>query len=199
MQFYTNTTVITYFKNYIQYLLTHINPYTGLSYAEDPTIIGYETGNELNGLKWGDKDVPVEWIREICSFVKKLGNFLPSTSSFLTLRRSPGPKKLCIDGTYGVNSTHFAVDEIDVFSDHFYPLNNSILTSDIAAVQTANRTYLAGEIAWTGGNGDSLQSFYDVILRQQNESQPVVIGSNFWSLFGHDVPNCAVSFCFSKC
>ncbi|KAN0116921.1 glycoside hydrolase family 5 protein [Hyaloscypha variabilis] len=174
MQFYTNTTVITYFKNYIQYLLTHVNPYTGLSYAEDPTIIGYETGNELNGLKWGDKDVPVEWIREICSFVKKLG-----------------PKKLCIDGTYGVNSTHFAVDEIDVFSDHFYPLNNSILTSDIAAVQTANRTYLAGEIAWTGGNGDSLQSFYDVILRQQNESQPVVVGSNFWSLFGHDVPNCA--------
>jgi mannan endo-1,4-beta-mannosidase len=78
MQFYTNTTVITYFKNYIQYLLTHINPYTGLSYAEDPTIIGYETGNELNGLKWGDKDVPVEWIREICSFVKKLGNSLPS-------------------------------------------------------------------------------------------------------------------------
>jgi len=104
-----------------------------------------------------------------------------------------GPKKLCIDGTYGVNATHFAVPEIDVFSNHFYPLNNSILLSDIAAVQTANRVYIAGEITWTGGKGDSLQSFYDVILKQQNGSQPVVVGSQIWSLFGHDVPNCEVS------
>ena len=91
MQFYTNSTVITYFENYIQYLLSHVNPYTGLSYAEDPTIIGYETGNELNGIKWGDKNVPVEWIREICRFVKKLGISSPCLhlpSLFLTTRRS---------------------------------------------------------------------------------------------------------------
>jgi mannan endo-1,4-beta-mannosidase len=75
MQFYTNSTVIASFDNYIHYLLTHVNPYTGLSYAEDPTIIGYETGNELNAIKWGDKNVPAEWIREICRFIKKLGNF----------------------------------------------------------------------------------------------------------------------------
>jgi mannan endo-1,4-beta-mannosidase len=73
MQFYTNPKVISDFENYIEYLLTHLNPYTGLTYAEDPTIIGYETGNEMNGLIWGDKDVPVEWVREICQFIKKLG------------------------------------------------------------------------------------------------------------------------------
>jgi mannan endo-1,4-beta-mannosidase len=104
-----------------------------------------------------------------------------------------GPKKLCIDGTYGVNSTHFAVSEVDVFSNHYYPLNNSILTTDIAAVQSANRVYLAGEIAWTGTKGDSLQSFYDIILKQQNSSSPVVAGSQIWSLFGHNVPDCSVS------
>jgi len=60
-------------------------------------------------------------------------------------------------------------------------------------VQAANRTYLAGELAWTGGNGDSLQSFYDIILKQQNQSQPVVVGSQIWSLFGHAVPDCEVS------
>jgi mannan endo-1,4-beta-mannosidase len=104
-----------------------------------------------------------------------------------------GPNKLCIDGTYGVNTTHFVVDEIDVFSDHYYPLNNSILTSDIAAVESANRTYLAGEIAWTGASGDSLASFYNTILERQNSSSPVVVGSLFWSLFGHHVPDCSVS------
>jgi mannan endo-1,4-beta-mannosidase len=73
MEFYTNSTIITMFKNYIHALLTHVNPYTGLTYAQDPTIIAYETGNELNGIVWGDKDVPVSWVREICQYIKQLG------------------------------------------------------------------------------------------------------------------------------
>ena len=117
-----------------------------------------------------------------------------------------GPQKLCIDGTYGVNATHFAVEEIDIFSDHFYPLNTTILESDIAKVESANRVYLAGEIDWTGLNGgttlqgSSLADFYEVILERQNLTKPVVAGSLFWSLFGHDVPNCYVcSFFFFYC
>jgi mannan endo-1,4-beta-mannosidase len=73
MQFYTNATIINDFKDYIQHLMTHVNPHTGLTYAEDPTIIGYETGNELNGIIWADKNVPNEWTKEICQLVKKLG------------------------------------------------------------------------------------------------------------------------------
>ena len=176
MQFYTNASIVNDFKSYIQHLLTHVNPYTGLTYAQDPTIIGYETGNELSGNVFDDKDVPVEWTREICQFIKQLG-----------------PHKLCIDGTYGINTTHFEVSEIDVFSDHFYPLSTTTLESDIAEVESADRVYLAGEIDWTGLNGgSSLSDFYEVILSRQNMTEPVVAGSLFWSLFGHDVPNCNV-------
>ncbi|KAH8808112.1 glycoside hydrolase [Xylogone sp. PMI_703] len=179
MQFYTNSTVINIFKDYIRHLLTHRNPYTGLTYAEDPIIIGYETGNELGGVIFGDKDVPITWTREICQLIKRLG-----------------PKKLCIDGTYGINKTHFSIPEVDIFSNHFYPLNDTILSSDISEVQSANRVYLVGEIDWTGRNGkttpqgSSLSSFYDIILARQNTSHPVVAGSLFWSLFMHNVPDC---------
>ncbi|KAK3725093.1 hypothetical protein LTR37_000604 [Vermiconidia calcicola] len=76
-------------SSYIKHLLTHVNPYTGLSYAEDPIIFAYTTGNELSGPLFGDQDVPVEWTDEICKYVEELG-----------------PHKLCIDGTYGVNETH---------------------------------------------------------------------------------------------
>lgn len=64
-QFYTNATIVNDFKNYIKHLITHVNPYTGLSYAEDPTIFAYETGNELGGPTFGDMDVPVSWTADI--------------------------------------------------------------------------------------------------------------------------------------
>ena len=164
MQFYTNATIIRDFKTYIAYLLTHKNPYTGLTYAQDPTIAMYETGNELGGTVFGDMDVPNSWTREIAAFIKSLA-----------------PQKLVVDGTYGVNKTHFAVEAVDVFSDHFYPPLVDKLTADIASVEAADRVYLAGEYDWTGlKGGDSLAAFCSVIENQQSKPKPVVAGDLFW-------------------
>ncbi len=61
-------------------------------------------------------------------------------------------------------------------------------------VAAANKTYLAGEYGWTeskGSTGDSLSPWFNVL-----EQSPGAIGSKFWSLFGHDVPNCNVSRTF---
>ncbi len=104
--FYTNATVIGIFKDYIHTLLTHINKYTTLSYAEDPTIFAYETGNELTGPVWLDMDIPPAWISEIGGYVKSLA-----------------PQKLIVDGTYGINQSHLSVPEVDIVSDHFYPVS----------------------------------------------------------------------------
>ena len=65
MEFYNNPRIVQDFKNYIKELITHRNPYTGLTYAEDPTIFAYETGNELGGPIFGDLNVPVAWTTEI--------------------------------------------------------------------------------------------------------------------------------------
>jgi len=176
MQFYTNETIVSDFKNYIHHLLTHKNQFNGLTYAEDPTIFAYETGNELGGPIFGDKDVPVAWTTEIAQFVKELA-----------------PNKLVIDGTYGVNTTHLSIAAIDILSDHFYPPNNTKLNDDIALVEAADKVYLAGEIDWTGLNGgDTLQSFGAIIKDRQKLAKPVVAGELFWSLFMHDVPNCNI-------
>lgn len=164
MQFYTNATIIQDFKNYIKHLLAHRNRYTGLTYAEDPTIAMYETGNELGGTVFGDMDVPNSWTQEIASFIKSLA-----------------PQKLIVDGTYGINKTHFAVSAADIFSDHFYPPQVSKLTADISLVESANRVYLAGEYDWTGlKGGDSLSAFHSVIENQQTKPKPVVAGDLFW-------------------
>ncbi|CAN8098789.1 unnamed protein product [Discula destructiva] len=174
-QFYTNASIVASFKDYIHTLLTHVNPYTNLTHAADPTIFAYETGNELGGPVFGDKDVPTEWTREIAAFVKQLA-----------------PEKLMVDGTYGINQAHFAVDEIDLFSNHFYPVNITKLTADLDLVASTNRSYYAGEFDWVGSSddgvtprGDSLAEWFSVI-----EKSPVAVGDSFWSLFGRDVPNC---------
>ncbi|OIW35427.1 glycoside hydrolase, partial [Coniochaeta ligniaria NRRL 30616] len=169
-QFYTNATIVASFKDYIHKLLTHVNRYTNISYADDPTIFAYETGNELCGPVWGDLNVPASWVQEVGSYVKSLA-----------------PKKLLVDGTYGVNRTHLAIPEVDIFSDHYYPISLSKLKGDLNLVASVNKTYFAGEYDWVGqssstaANDDSLASWYRTI-----EQTSGAIGSAFWSLFGHN-------------
>lgn len=201
-QFYTNATIVESFKGYVRTLLTHVNAYTNITYAQDPTIFAYETGNELGGPVFGDMDVPVEWLREIAALVKELA-----------------PEKLVVDGTYGVNKSHFEVKEVDLFSDHFYPVNTTKLEEDLelgelpkdykttrlgvtecVIVASANRSYFAGEFDWVGSSdggltpdGDSLTEWFSII-----EGSPVAGGDAFWSLFGHNVPDCNVSIVCSQ-
>jgi mannan endo-1,4-beta-mannosidase len=47
--FYTNRAVVQAYTAYIQKIVTRVNPYTGLTYGNDPTILAWETGNELGG------------------------------------------------------------------------------------------------------------------------------------------------------
>ncbi|KAI0164949.1 glycoside hydrolase superfamily [Xylariaceae sp. FL1272] len=168
-RFYTDAQIIATFKDYVKTILTHKNKYNNLTYAEDPTIFAYESGNELLGSVWGDQNCPASWVQDIAQYVKSLA-----------------PKKLFLDGTYGVNKTHLEIDEVDIFSNHFYPPNVTILQSDIEKVKSVGKVYFAGEYDWVGkSGGDSLELFFKVL-----EESSGVGGDQFWSLFGHNAPDC---------
>lgn len=94
-QFYNNAAIIAACKDYINHLLTHVKFYTGLTYAESPTVMGYETGTELGGSTFGDIDVPVSWTTEIARYIIELG-----------------PNKLVIDGMYAIKEIHLSVEEV---------------------------------------------------------------------------------------
>ncbi|KAK8139849.1 glycoside hydrolase family 5 protein [Apiospora sp. TS-2023a] len=170
-QFYNNATIVAAFKDYITQVLTHRNPYTNQAYAEDPTIFAYETGNELLGPIWGDMDCPADWIADIARFVKALA-----------------PQKLLVDGTYGVNNTHLAIEDVDIFSDHYYPVDTVKLQNDLDLVQGAGKAYFAGEFSWVGpddANTNNMTAFFDII-----EKSTVAVGDAFWSLFSRNLPDC---------
>lgn len=122
------------FKDYIQKVVTHVNQYTNISYADDPTIFAYETGNELEGPVSRDLAVPVAWVSEIGKLLKSLA-----------------PTKLVVDGTYGVSREHLDIPEVDIYSNHGYPVSVTKLKSDLAlgkksthqAPSLGRRTFMA--------------------------------------------------------
>lgn len=97
-------------------LLNHTSPYTGLAMKDDPTIMAFETGNEL-------KDPPIEWTTQVSKRLKQLSD------------------ALVVDGQYGVNKAVASVDSVDIVSDHFYPLMDRKLHSDVNVGGHASLTF----------------------------------------------------------
>lgn len=152
--FYYSPTVIGDFEAYISVLLNRVNRYTGVAYKDDPTILAWETGNEL--------DPPVSWTNTISTYLKQ-----------------QDPQHLVIDGTYGVNGAALALPNVDLYSDHFYPLSVARVNADAALVRSAGKAFVADEYAWNWVVADSLASFLDAV---QHDG---AAGDLFWSLFGH--------------
>lgn len=133
--FYTNDTVIGDFENYIAHLLNHTNTLTGLAYKDDPTIMAWETGNELTP--------PVAWTARIASFIKGLA-----------------PHQLVLDGTSGVNPEALPLADVDIYTRHYYPMNPLQVMADAKQVSSSNKVYYVGEFGWAKGN---LSAFIDAL------------------------------------
>lgn len=169
--FYNTTAIVDSFKRYITHHLNHVNQFTGIALKDDPTILAWETGNELSGARFGDGPAPPAWTKEIAQLIKSLA-----------------PNHLVLDGSYGIDPESGMLNntEVDMFSDHFYPPNITRYTQGRDLVTAAGRNYIAGEYDWTQLNGgDPLDKFLSAI-----EKSGVGDGDIFWSLFGHDDECC---------
>ncbi|KZO91447.1 glycoside hydrolase family 5 protein [Calocera viscosa TUFC12733] len=104
--FYNTSSIVDSFKAYITHHLNHVNQYTGIAYKDDPTILGWETGNELSAVLYTDGPAPPAWTSDIARLIKSLAQ-----------------NHLVVDGTYGFypESGKLQVEEVDIFLDHFYP------------------------------------------------------------------------------
>lgn len=94
------------FKNLLAQVLGRTNPLTGIPYRDDPTVFGWQTGNEL---VIGADPVRRRWLHDIAACIKKLA-----------------PNHLLIDGRNKPNDVFDLYDEfaadpnIDAVSYHTY-------------------------------------------------------------------------------
>ncbi len=136
-QFYYNDQVISDFEKYISTLLNHVNVYTGVAYKNDPTIMAWETGNELVP--------PHSWTQTISTYIKSIDS-----------------NHLVIDGRGGVDPNADQLTHIDMVSSHYYPMSVAKVTEEADIAR--REAFYVGEYDWNEADGgDKLQSFLTTI------------------------------------
>jgi mannan endo-1,4-beta-mannosidase len=159
--FYYSSLVINDFEQYISVILNHVNSYTGIAYKDDPTILAWETGNELSA--------PTDWVRTISSYIKGID-----------------PQHLIMDGNYeqADETSNFLSDlpikSVDIYTGHYYPPNITALHTELNQVLSVNKVFIVGEYDWNTNTGDGLSDFLSAI------EQSTIAGDMYWSLFSHD-------------
>jgi hypothetical protein len=127
--FYTDARAIAAFERYIDVLLSHVNRYTGRAYVNDPTVLAWELGNELN-------DMPASWIQTISTYLHRLA-----------------PRQLIAAGQQsGINAATLTAPYVDIVDCHYYPPTDAAVTADAQTVAAAGKVYLAGEYASTAAD-----------------------------------------------
>jgi mannan endo-1,4-beta-mannosidase len=70
--FYTNSSVQTAYKNYVNMLLNRTNYYTGVAYKNDPTIFSWELANEPRCLSDTSGNTLYNWVNTMSGFIKSI-------------------------------------------------------------------------------------------------------------------------------
>lgn len=67
--FFTDHRTRSDYRNWVRYVVNRVNPLTGLSYKDDPTIMAWELMNEPNVQPDG---LRLAWLRDMSAYVKSL-------------------------------------------------------------------------------------------------------------------------------
>jgi len=177
--FYRSAEVKKGFKDLVKHLLLRRNTLTGRLYRDDPAILAWESGNELN---YEDKEadrlsLPLPsrgemdgWMSELATYIKELD-----------------PNHLVIDGRLlnnrDVSKVQLEDPHIDLISDHFYP-NTAF----------AFEERLAHMVSFTKGHKPFLVGEFGLVapitvddLAKRVIAEPAVAGALLWSLRSHNV------------
>ncbi|KDE02945.1 hypothetical protein MVLG_06542 [Microbotryum lychnidis-dioicae p1A1 Lamole] len=174
-QFLTNSQAWSAYMGYVRTVMNRRSKYSRVQYKNEPTILFWETGNELGAYFGREGYPPQAWTGKAAGLIKGLA-----------------PNTLVIDGTDGLwNYTTGAIPQggklstVDIVTDHVYPRNWGIIKKNISIAQGFGKNLLLGEFDWTNSNGgDSLSSFLTQALKQPT------LGALVWNIYIR--PRCAM-------
>ncbi|KNF02846.1 hypothetical protein PSTG_03795 [Puccinia striiformis f. sp. tritici PST-78] len=169
VDWFTDREMISSYKQLITFFLNRINTYNGIRIGDDPTILAFETGNEMN---WGSKKqtihrrpAPASWTIEIAKHIKSLA-----------------PKTLVMDGSFARNPEAAWEEEVldspyvDLYSYHLYGTGDTEFYQILQdQVQAHGKTFVLGEHGFYA-EAETYGAFYEQIS---------CAGAFVWSMLPH--------------
>merc|ERR1719397_1440607 len=132
-EFYINKQVGEDFRAYVATILNHLNPHTGLHYKEDPTIMAWESGNELYF-------PPFQWTINLAKYIKEE---LGAVQLFMDGKHISVPGV----GWYPELEDPVRLEEfrkyVDIISDHAYPMDAGVVE------ELKSLGLLSGSLFWS--------------------------------------------------
>jgi mannan endo-1,4-beta-mannosidase len=127
--FWTDPQLLADFKETIRFILTRTNTVTGVRYADDPAILCWETGNEIES--------PAPWTREIAHYIKSLDK-----------------NHLVMDGFNAsrLRDESLEIPDVDIVTTHHYPGGSATSFAlpifENAARARGKKAYVVGEFGF---------------------------------------------------
>jgi mannan endo-1,4-beta-mannosidase len=189
--FFTNNEIKGWYKAWVEHVLNRVNTVTGVAYKDDPTIMAWELGNELQCSDAGPypsspdcgSDMMVGWADEMSQYVRSIdANHLIGWGGEGFLCTDPGGSDWLTNCTKSADPVALlALHDIDLHGIHVYPNHwqPTEPTSDWqdwgawwidqqgAIASDANKPFYIGEYGWVDQSqrmlvfDDWLTHFYD--------------------------------------
>ncbi|GAA5859544.1 hypothetical protein JCM5353_006319, partial [Sporobolomyces roseus] len=144
VDWWTDNTMIESYKLIIDFLLNRKNSINGRRYGDDPTILAWETGNEMN--HQGMRPAPYQWTLTIAKHLK-----------------SRAPNTLVMDGSFARNddpSRCYPQDvlenpDVDIISYHYYGSGDiRRVKKDCDIAKKHGKVFIAGEYGFFDSEKD---------------------------------------------
>jgi len=156
-QFYSSATTLSYYETTLSTILNRTNTYSGVAYRNDPAVMAWETGNEMDA-------APAAWTQTVASYIKDVdGNHLVMDGNTASVQSGePG---------------------VDVYTRHYYGSNSGLWwnSSSANAAGALGRAFVVGEYGWNQDTEANLKVALGV-----SERTPGISGDLFWVLELHD-------------
>lgn len=156
--FWTDPQLISDFKKTVEYMILRKNHYTGVIWKDDPAILCWEFGNELEPSHPGIDG----WTKDMAAFIKQLD-----------------PRHLVMDGSDtravpGIRPAALEDPNIDILSPHYYFKLTGRVDRDLTR---GKKALIVGEF----GNAPAaeIQSFLDRVIADGTS------GAMLWAMYYH--------------
>ncbi|GAA5978097.1 hypothetical protein JCM10908_004228 [Rhodotorula pacifica] len=168
IDWWTDHTMIESFKLILDFLLNRVNSINGCRYGDDPTILAWETGNEMNHR--GMRPAPASWTLIVAKHLK-----------------SRAPRTLVMDGSFARNDDIEACyprevlesEDVDIISYHYYGSGDiRRVEKDCRIAKKHGKVFIAGEFGFFDRAED-----YSAFLHAADKAGGA--GSLVWSLRPH--------------